>query len=86
MSIPKAKVAPQLGPKRQMPTAATAPTAPSVSSSFKEPDADRSKLTVNIDAELHRRFKAAVAGSGKKMRDVVEEMIEQWTDANTKRN
>ena len=86
MSIPKAKPAPQLGPKRPIPTAATAPAAPSVSSSFKEPDADRSKLTVNIDAELHRRFKAAVAGSGKKMRDVVEEMIEQWTDANTKRN
>lgn len=86
MSIPKAKSAPQLGLKGQMSTATTVPTVPSVSSSFKEPDADRSKLTVNIDAELHRRFKAAVAGSGKKMRDVVEEMIGQWTDANTKRN
>lgn len=46
---------------------------------------DGTKLTVQIDAELHRRFKAAVAGSGKKMRDVVEEMIEQWTDANSGR-
>ncbi|EEN88982.1 hypothetical protein RHOER0001_5497 [Rhodococcus erythropolis SK121] len=57
-----------------------------MTSSFVEPDADRTKLTVQIDAELHRRFKAAVAGSGKKMRDVVEDMIEQWTDANSGRS
>lgn len=80
MSIPKAKTT--LGPHKSV-----APLAPpSVSSSFVEPDADRTKLTVQIDAELHRRFKAAVAGSGKKMRDVVEEMIEHWTAANSGRS
>lgn len=82
MSIPKAKTATTLGPRKTAPPIA----APSVTSSFVEPDADRTKLTVNIDAELHRRFKAAVAGSGKKMRDVVEEMIDQWTAANSARS
>lgn len=80
MSIPKVKTT--LGPRKSVAPLAT----PSVSSSFVEPDADRTKLTVQIDAELHRRFKAAVAGSGKKMRDVVEEMIEQWTAANSGRS
>ena len=82
MSIPKAKTTPTLGPRKSAPPIAP----PSVTSSFVEPDADRTKLTVQIEAELHRRFKAAVAGSGKKMRDVVEEMIEQWTDANSGRS
>ncbi|MGB3674002.1 MAG: plasmid partition protein ParG [Candidatus Nanopelagicales bacterium] len=79
MSIPKATTT--LGPRKTAPAA-----TPSVTTSFVAPDADRTKLTVEIDAELHRRFKSAVAGSGEKMRDVVEEMIEQWTTETNRAN
>lgn len=82
MSIPKAKTASPLGPRRPLNDAEPA-SAPSVAASFVDPDEARSKLTVNIDAQLHRRFKASAAASGKTMRDVVEEAIEQWIDTNT---
>lgn len=87
MSIPKATTTRQsLGPRvprrveaTQDDASVTSEPVRSVSSSFVE--ADRSKLTVFVDAALHRRFKAAAAASGQNMRDVVEELLENWVKA-----
>lgn len=84
MSIPKAKA--NLGPKIQ--PAATASPAPeprhltatasaSVADSFVEQD--ETKLTIMLPRSLHRDFKAAAAGEGKKMRDIIETLLEEWT-------
>lgn len=81
MSIPKRNT--NLGPRTKpaSPAAqAETPAAPSVADSFIEPV--QSMLTVRIDANLHRRFKSTVAASGMKMRDVVEELLEDWTRRN----
>jgi hypothetical protein len=73
-----------LGPRRPLnatPTGAPASNAPSVASSFVEQS--RTKMTVFVDTDLHRRFKSTVAATGQTMRDVVEELLEDWTRRNS---
>lgn len=80
MSIPKATGS--LGPRTRpaTPSRPTTPTPePSIQSTFVDPDGNRTKLTFEISSDLHRRFKTASVANGEKMRDVLEELIEQWT-------
>lgn len=79
MSLNKTKG--NLGPRKPLsaPEESTMP-APSVAAGFIEPA--RTKLTVHIDEDLHRRFKSTVAASGQTMRAVVEEVLEDWVKRN----
>lgn len=80
MSLNKPKG--NLGPRKPLNTPLTETTAsvPSVAAGFIEPA--RTKLTVHIDEDLHRRFKSTVAASGQTMRAVVEEVLEDWVKRN----
>ncbi|NKR30063.1 hypothetical protein GS966_25465 [Rhodococcus hoagii] len=83
MSLSKAPKG-NLGPRKPLNATTTGvptPTAPSVASSFVEQS--RTKMTVFVDTDLHRRFKSTVAATGGTMRDVVEELLEEWTRRNS---
>lgn len=41
---------------------------------------DTSRLTVDIDAEIHLKFKAKCALNGNKMNEAVELLILEWLD------
>ncbi|WP_072713693.1 plasmid partition protein ParG [Rhodococcus rhodnii] len=75
MSLSKSSA---LGPRSR--PATTVPAAQSVESSFAHPDDDRTKMTTWIASTVHRRFKATAAAEGVKMRDVVEELVEEWIE------
>ena len=60
------------------PTPTPTNAAVSVAETFTDTEAT-SMLTVRINEELHRRFKAAVATQGRTMRDVVEQLLTTWT-------
>lgn len=80
MSLNKSKG--NLGPRKPLNILAgpTPSPVPSVAAGFIEPA--RTKLTVHIDEDLHRRFKSTVAASGQTMRAVVEEVLEDWVKRN----
>ena len=81
MSIPKKRSG--LGPRPKpiaTPGRAEATGAPSVADSFVAPT--YTMLTVRINKDVHLSFKSAVAAQGEKMRDIVEELLEEWTREN----
>ena len=83
MSIPKKRS--NLGPRPKAavapPERAEAPAAPSVADSFVTPT--YTMLTVRINKDVHLSFKSAVAAQGEKMRDIVEQLLEDWTREHT---
>lgn len=78
MSIPKRS---NLGPPTKPIAPADTPAAPSVADSFIEPT--YTMLTVRIEENVHRRFKTAAAAHGEKMRDIIEQLLEDWTRQHT---
>lgn len=52
---------------------------PSVADTFRRPDSETTKLTHRLSTSLHRRFKMTALAEERKMGDVIEELIEQWT-------
>lgn len=51
-----------------------------VAASFTRPSerGSQSQLTVRIDADLHKRFKAATAIADQSMSEVIEDLIRDW--------
>ena len=43
--------------------------------------AEKGRITVDLGPELYRRFKAATAWDGRKMNDIVRELVSSWVDA-----
>lgn len=50
----------------------------------KAPSKEQKRLNVNIDADLHRRFKGAVVGQAKDMTEVLTSLMEDWLAKNEK--
>lgn len=48
----------------------------------KAPAKEQKRLNVNIDADLHRRFKGAVVGQAKDMTEVLTSLMEDWLAKN----
>lgn len=48
----------------------------------KAPAKEQKRLNVNIDADLHRRFKGAVVGQDKDMTEVLTELLDGWLKEN----
>lgn len=48
----------------------------------KAPAKEQKRLNVNIDAELHRRFKKAVVNQDSDMTEVLTELLDGWLKAN----
>jgi ParG len=43
--------------------------------------AEKGRITVDLGPELYRRFKAATAWDGRKMNDIVRELVTSWADS-----
>jgi ParG len=43
--------------------------------------AEKGRITVDLGPELYRRFKATSAWDGRKMNDIVRELVSSWVEA-----
>lgn len=61
-----------------LPRSVTAPATSKVSAGFVRSSDKLSQLTVRIDANLHRRFKAQTVTVDTSMSEVIETLITNW--------